>query len=104
MPSNRVSAQQEAAIISACEEHERQKRWQSGRLQTLCKCFFVKFSSHISLYPQTLHSGTSPNSQPAAQVYHTELYHFTRDLGLAMEYIELDDDVILTCASVPKGL
>jgi len=53
MPSNGLSSQLQADIVSDCDEHERQQRSRSDfRRCVVSNGFFVKFDSYKSLYPQ----------------------------------------------------
>jgi hypothetical protein len=96
MPPSRVFAQQEAAIIGACEEHERQNRSLSDFSRfVIFEGFFVKFGNYKSLFPQyktqeyiSQLAASDPSAPHIPEVYH----FFTNDSWrayLVMERIEL---------------
>ena len=100
MPVIRVSLKQEAAIISACREHERQHwREKNYRRCVATEDFFVKFGSYKSMYPQYVtqkyisqFAAMDPDAPHIPEVYHFFTESLTPDFQMAylvMERLEL---------------
>ncbi|KAF8337456.1 uncharacterized protein EI90DRAFT_3013671 [Cantharellus anzutake] len=100
MSSIIVSPEQEAAIVSACREHERQHKWEKNyRRCVVTEDFFVKFGSYNSIYPQYMTqkyisqlAAMNPDAPHIPEVYHFFTEYLTPDYRMAylvMERLEL---------------